>query len=81
MRATGETVNLVKLRTWLGECGVHFPRGGKHASIMRLWLEKAGILSGCRVDEERFPTILGVPTEEAEVPVRFGGNKAPVGWM
>ena len=41
---------------------------------MRLWLEKAGILSSWRVDEERFPKILGVPTEGVEVPVRFGAR-------
>ena len=26
----------------IGERGVHFPRGGKHPSMMRLWLEKPG---------------------------------------
>ena len=39
MEASGERVDLVKLREWLQERGIHFPRGGKHPSMMRLWLE------------------------------------------
>lgn len=45
MQTSGETVTLVKLREWLEERGVHFPRGGKHPSMMRLWLEKADIFT------------------------------------
>ena len=68
MQSGGETVDLVKLRDWLGERGVHFPRGGKHASIMRLWLEKAGVFStGWQVDEVKYKQILGVSTDELEV--------------
>src|SRR5258707_92147 len=43
--AAGEDVDLIKLREWLEERGVHFPRGGKHPSMMRLWLEKAGVFT------------------------------------
>lgn len=43
MELGGEAVTLVSLRQWLDERGVHFPRGGKHPSMMRLWLEKAGV--------------------------------------
>ncbi len=39
IEARGESVDLNKLRGWLSERGIHFPRGGKHPSIMRLWLE------------------------------------------
>jgi Restriction endonuclease len=67
MQAAGETVDLVKLRKWLDERGVLFPRGGKHASIMRLWLEKAGVFSsGWRVEEAKYKQILGVSTDEIE---------------
>jgi site-specific DNA-methyltransferase (cytosine-N4-specific) len=67
MQAGAETVDLEKLRAWLDERGIHFPRGGKHPSIMRLWLEKAGVfVSGWRVNEIRFRQVLGVSTEEVE---------------
>jgi site-specific DNA-methyltransferase (cytosine-N4-specific) len=68
MQAAGEVVKLTKLREWLEERGIIFPRGGKHASIMRLWLEKAGIFQdGWRVDEDCLQEILGSSTEEIEV--------------
>ncbi|HXA67399.1 MAG TPA: restriction endonuclease [Bryobacteraceae bacterium] len=68
MQHAGDTVDLVKLRDWLDERGVHFPRGGKHASIMRLWLEKAGVFSkGWRIDEPRLKEVLGIGSEEVEI--------------
>jgi hypothetical protein len=76
MQAGGESVDLVKLREWLDERGVHFPRGGKHPSIMRLWLEKAGVfLSGWRVNEERFKAVLGLSSDEIEVLSQFTGEQ------
>lgn len=67
MQVAGETVDLVKLRTWLEDRGIHYPRGGKHPSIMRLWLEKAGIFtSKWMVDEMRLQEIIGVSVEEIE---------------
>lgn len=67
MQAGAETVDLEKLRAWLEERGIHFPRGGKHPSILRLWLEKAGVFtSGWRVNEARFREVLGASTEEVE---------------
>lgn len=54
MYASGERVDLVKLRQWLEERGVHFPSGGKHPSVMRLWLEKVGVfVANWHVDEAR----------------------------
>ena len=35
IQAAGEVVDLIKLREWLAERGIHFPRGGKHPSRMR----------------------------------------------
>src|SRR2546429_4762569 len=51
MSTAGESISLVTIRERLEERGVHFPRGGKHPSIMRLWLEKGGIFNkdSCRV--------------------------------
>lgn len=77
MQAAGETVDLVKLREWLEDRGVHFPRGGKHPSIMRLWLEKAGVFSsGWRVDDGKFKSVLGIGAEEIEVLAQFTPEQA-----
>lgn len=72
MQVAGETVTLTNLRHWLGERGIHFPRGGKHPSIMRLWLEKAGVfVSGWRVNEAQLQALLGMAEEEIEALMRF----------
>lgn len=63
--AAGEQVDLIKLREWLDERGVHFPRGGKHPSMMRLWLEKAGVFSqGWNVNEQRLKELIGTASAE-----------------
>lgn len=67
MELGGEIVTLVSLRQWLDERGVHFPRGGKHPSMMRLWLEKAGVFtSGWRFNEDRVKELIGASTEDVE---------------
>lgn len=72
IQTSGEKVDLVKLRQWLGERGIHFPSGGKHPSIMRLWLEKAGVFtSGWTVDEVALKQIMGVGSEEVEILAGF----------
>jgi len=65
IQARGERVNLLKLREWLQERGIHFPRGGKHPSIMRLWLEKAGVVTSTdwQIDVSRLEEIIGVSTD------------------
>ena len=68
MWAAGEDIDLNKLRRWLDERGINVPRGGKHMSTMRLWLEKAGVfVSGYRVNQGRLNDILGLNVEEFEV--------------
>lgn len=61
MTAAGESVNLTSLREGLAERGVHYPSGGKHPSMMRLWLAKAGAFvgKGWQIDELRLPVVLG----------------------
>lgn len=67
MQAAGEDINLNKLRRWLKERGIAVPRGGKHMSTLRLWLEKSGVIvSGYRVDQGRLGDILGLDIEEFE---------------
>lgn len=59
IQSSGETVTLVKLRQWLRDRGVHFPRGGKHPSMMKLWLEKAEVMTGWRINEDKLAEVLG----------------------
>ncbi|MDI6763717.1 MAG: restriction endonuclease [Thermodesulfobacteriota bacterium] len=69
METRQESINLRKLREWLEERNVHYPRGGKHPSIMRLWLEKAGIFArgSWRVNDKRLLEILGTSSEEIDL--------------
>lgn len=77
MQAAGEDVNLNSLRASLEGRGVHFPRGGKHASMMRLWLEKAGIFapSTWRINEARLEEVRGVGTEELEALAKLNAGQ------
>ena len=69
MTAAGEMVNLTTLRDGLAERGVHYPPGGKHPSIMRLWLAKAGIFVGERwqIDELRLSAVLRIDGADFDV--------------
>jgi len=67
MQFAGEKVTLVTLREALEKRGIHFPRGGKHPSMMRLWLEKAGVFkSGWWVNQTKLEEILGAGAIEIE---------------
>ena len=67
MQAAGEDIDLNRLRRWLKERGVNVPRGGRHMSTLRLWLQKAGVfISGYRVDRARLNEILGIEVEDFE---------------
>lgn len=72
MQAAGEDIDLNKLRQWLGERGINVPRGGKHMSTLRLWLEQGGIfVSRYRVDQGRLNEILGLDMDEFEALAAF----------
>jgi hypothetical protein len=73
MVAAGEEITLDTLRLALEERGVHFPRGGKHPSMMRLWLAKAGVIVGARwqVNPIRVRAILGVDPGDFPALARF----------
>ena len=72
MQSSGEEVDLNKLRRWLQDRGIKVPRGGKHMSTLRLWLEKAGVfVSGYRVDRTRLEDILGIGVQEFEALATF----------
>jgi site-specific DNA-methyltransferase (cytosine-N4-specific) len=61
MIAGGEDVDLNTLRPALAERGVDYPSGGKHPSMMRLWLAKSGIFVGSRwqIEDIRLQEVLG----------------------
>ena len=69
MVAAGEQVNLTTLREGLAARSIHYPSGGKHPSMMRLWLAKAGVFVGSRwqVNERRIEEILGIDPDEFAV--------------
>ncbi len=73
MTSAGEEVNLTTLREGLAARGIHYPPGGKHPSIMRLWLAKAGIFVGSRwqVDELRLRAVLGITPDQYETLAGF----------
>ena len=73
MTAAGEVVNLTTLRSGLAERGVHYPSGGKHPSMMRLWLAKAGVFVGERwqIDELRLAAVLGANPDDYGVLSHF----------
>lgn len=73
MTVAGEEVNLTTLRDGLAARGIHFPPGGKHPSIMRLWLARAGVFVGSRwqIDEIRLQEVLGTGPADFGVLAHF----------
>ena len=75
MVSAGERVNLTTLRDNLALRGIHFPKGGKHPSMMRLWLAKAGIFVDGRgrwnIDPHRIEAVLGINPDDFEVLADF----------
>jgi site-specific DNA-methyltransferase (cytosine-N4-specific) len=73
MVAASEEITLDTLRLSLKERGVKFPKGGKHPSMMRLWLAKAGVIEGSRwqVNTIRLREVLGTDPGEYPVLARF----------
>ena len=72
MQAAREPIDLTRLRRWLEDRGISVPRGGKHMSTLRLWLEAAGVfVSGYRIDRDRLSEVLGLDLEEFDVLASF----------
>lgn len=74
MVGAGEKVSLDSLRQALMDrAALHFPRGGKHPSMMRLWLAKAGVFvgAGWQVDELRVRSLIGMDSAEYAQLARF----------
>lgn len=77
MTIAGEEINLTTLREGLAERGIHYPSGGKHPSMMRLWLAEAGVFVGSRwqIDEIRLQEILGAGPSEFEALAHFSAGQ------
>ena len=60
MNAALTKITLQTMRSELEIRGITYPNGGKHPSIMRLWLAKAGVFSekGYTVNDDRLTDIL-----------------------
>jgi hypothetical protein len=73
MTVAGEEVNLTTLRDGLAVRGIHYPSGGKHPSMMRLWLAKAGVIVGSRwqVNEARLKEVLGSDPDDYDLLAGF----------
>ena len=68
MNLSMQKITLETLRKELQVKGVTYPSGGKHPSIMRLWLEKAGIFSSrWNIDEEKLKKVLGNEDDMASI--------------
>ena len=68
MEARGERFDLVKFRSWLEERGIHIPRGSVGMSTIRLWLEKAGVVtsSDWQINHLVLESLIGIKTSEID---------------
>ena len=66
MRSGGEKLDLVNIRRALHDAhNIHTPTANKHISLMRLWLDKAGVTTKAwYIDETRYKQILGISDNE-----------------
>lgn len=71
MHVAGEPITLVTVRQALLDRGVHTPTANKHISLMRLWLEKAGLFrSQWGIHTAVYEELLGLTEPEIEALAR-----------
>lgn len=67
MRAAGDRITLTSLREALLERDVYTPRASKHASLMRLWLDRAGVTTKTwQINERLYAEVIGLSQVELE---------------
>jgi len=67
MQLAGETITLSTLREALLERGIHTPTANKHISLMRLWLDRAGITTpSWTINQSLVDEMLGVSPDEID---------------
>lgn len=78
MTKAGEKVTLVTLREALLERGLHTPTANKHMSLMKLWLEQAGVFTpNWGVNRKVYEDLLGLTEPEIEALAnRTAGQRA-----
>lgn len=60
MHLAGDKVTLESMRKPIEKRGLTYPKGGKHPSVMRLWLEKTGLINKqWKIDSDVLNKILG----------------------
>jgi len=64
---SGEAITLITLAQRLQEKGLYVPETGTHLSKMKLWLERAGVLSGWTINEQQLQLLTGVKNEDIEL--------------
>lgn len=64
LEMAGETFTRHKLHKWLNERGIYVPPNGRHASTMKLWLERAGVFTDWRVNRARLAEVAGTSIEK-----------------
>jgi site-specific DNA-methyltransferase (cytosine-N4-specific) len=63
-----QRVTLESIRPALEIRGAYMPRGGKHVSSMRSWLQAAGIMdTGWGITESRVADVLGISLDDVDV--------------
>jgi Restriction endonuclease len=79
MRAAGEPITLSSLRQALLDRDVHTPRANKHMSLMRLWLDKAGVTTKAwQINEKLYAEIVGVSQTELDALVGLSTEQRAV---
>ena len=65
MFMAGEKVDLTTIRAAMLQRNLSYPSGGKHPSIMRLWLGRAGVFTGKQwnPDKDKINEILGTDSK------------------
>lgn len=73
LRARNERVTLVSFPRALAERGIRLPRGNKNLSTMRLWLEKAGIVTSAdwEINEAALEAVVGASQIEVDALAMF----------
>lgn len=60
IKRSGEIISLATMPEQLKAYGIEYPKGGKHPSILRLWLDKAGITNKrWEINREKLNEVLG----------------------
>lgn len=74
MQGMGDQITLNTLRQSLADRGIHTSPANKSMSVMRLWLERAGVFrSGYDIDIARYELLLGAMSDEIRVLARLPG--------